>query len=415
MFGKLSLLDISKEKSMTTPTAKIFDFTPENGFITIFIDGEQHTIRATASNFEKAKSFFIESDWDSLLFEMNPSLRFKSLYAKYESVEVKDGQVFVNGDSIHDVDAQRILGFMAQGVDCVPIFKFITRLQNNPSKRAVDELYKFLQHKNLPLTESGTFLAYKAVREDFTDKHTGKFFNGVGEVLEMPRNKVDDDKNVGCSYGFHAGTLKYASDFMGGYGHLMVVEIDPADVVSIPIDCEFQKLRTCKYKVTQEYEGALDEFKVYVSNYQTNYDEDVDREWDEDIIEDNCYSQEECSGCGFEFDSWCMDCQQCGDCCECDDDDSSTGEPEPEKPKIEIQQVLDFSNKMTLNWGEDTFQYLVMLAWLYNRRPALGNALKNFYKDIDDHHLINPKFAILNQFTSNEDAYKIYVEYTNRK
>lgn len=56
-----------------------------------------------------------------------------------------------------------------------------------------------------------------------------------------------------------------------------------------------------------------------------------------------------------------------------------------------------------------------MLAWLYNRRPALGNALKNFYKHIDDHHLINPKFAILNQFTSNEDAYKIYLEYTNRK
>lgn len=394
---------------MTTPTAKIFDFTPENGFITIFIDGEQHTIRATASNFEKAKSFFIASDWDSLLFEMNPSLRFKSLYAKYESVEVKDGQVFVNGDSIHDVDAQRILGFMAEGVDCVPIFKFITRLQNNPSKRAVDELYKFLQHKNLPLTDSGTFLAYKAVREDFTDKHTGKFFNGVGEVLEMPRNKVDDDKNVGCSYGFHAGTLEYASNFMGGYGHLMVVEIDPADVVSIPVDCEFQKLRTCKYKVTHEYEGALDEFKVYESHYETQYDEDVDREWDEDIIEDNCDSQEECSGCGFEFDSWCMDCQQCGDCCECDEDDS-TGEPE--QPKTEIQQVLDFDNKIKAYWKDERFEYLKLFSWLYsNQRINLANALRKFYKEIDDHHMIHPEYAVLLQFTSEEDAYKIYLEF----
>ena len=394
---------------MTTPTAKIFDFTPENGFITIFIDGEQHTIRATASNFEKAKSFFIASDWDSLLFEMNPSLRFKSLYAKYESVEVKDGQVFVNGDSIHDVDAQRILGFMAEGVDCVPIFKFITRLQNNPSKRAVDELYKFLQHKNLPLTDSGTFLAYKAVREDFTDKHTGTFFNGVGEVLEMPRNKVDDDKNVGCSYGFHAGTLEYASNFMGGYGHLMVVEIDPADVVSIPVDCEFQKLRTCKYKVTHEYEGALDEFKVYESHYETQYDEDVDREWDEDIIEDNCDSQEECSGCGFEFDSWCMDCQQCGDCCECDEDDS-TGEPE--QPKTEIQQVLDFDNKIKAYWKDERFEYLKLFSWLYiHQRINLANALRKFYKEIDDHHMIRPEYAVLLQFTSEQDAYNIYLEF----
>jgi hypothetical protein len=53
--------------------------------------------------------------------------------------------------------------------------------------------------------------------------------------LKCPRNKVDDDKEVGCSYGFHAGTVEYAKDFLGGSGrHLMIVEINPADVVSIP-------------------------------------------------------------------------------------------------------------------------------------------------------------------------------------
>lgn len=374
---------------MATPTAKIFDFNSENGFITIFIDGEQHTIRANASNFEKAKSFFIASDWDSLLFEMNPSLRFKSLYAKYEAVEVKDGQVFVNGDSIHEVDARRILGFMSEGADCVPIFKFITRLQNNPSKRAVDELYKFLEHKNLPLTDSGTFLAYKAVRDDFTDKHTGKFFNGVGEVLEMPRNKVDDDKNVGCSYGFHAGTLQYASDFMGGYGHLMVVEIDPADVVSIPVDCEFQKLRTCKYKVVAEYEGALDEFKVYRSDYPTDYDDDVDREWDDDEEEETCEE------CGY-----------CTDDCECGCDDVY-----PQQfptAKIEIQQELDFEeatkNKVQNDWKGVVAKVDTVVGWMCGKQHIhVGMAIRRNERDAD-----TMRFGDILKYTSEDVALDCY-------
>jgi len=93
----------------------------------------------------------------------------------------------------------------------------------------------------LPVTDNGNFLAYKAVRADYTDKHTGKFLNTIDSVLEMPRNKVDDNKENGCSYGFHAGSVDYAKDFMDRDGHLMLVEINPADVVSIPTDCQFQK------------------------------------------------------------------------------------------------------------------------------------------------------------------------------
>ena len=34
----------------------------------------------------------------------------------------------------------------------------------------------------------------------------------------------------------------------------MIVKIDPADVVSVPNDCECQKLRTCKYVVVSLHE-----------------------------------------------------------------------------------------------------------------------------------------------------------------
>ena len=39
----------------------------------------------------------------------------------------------------------------------------------------------------------------------------------------------------------------------------MVVEIDPADVVSVPNDCDCQKLRTSKYKVVAHFEKKLEE------------------------------------------------------------------------------------------------------------------------------------------------------------
>jgi hypothetical protein len=374
----------------------------ENSFITIIVDGGiQHTIRHGALNFAKAVDFYIAQNWEELINVISPENYIKKLYAKYEQIEVKDGNVFVNDEVMHSLDAQRIIECLAKGADATHIFKFVIRLQKNPSSRAVQELYKFLEHKNLGISAEGTLIAYKALRNNYTDKHTGKFDNSVGNVLEMPRNKVDDDKEHGCSYGFHAGSLKYATEFASGNDRVVLVEIDPADVVSIPTDCEFQKLRTCRYKVISEFERPLEEHIPYDSSLETD---------DVDLWEDDELSCQECDCCSIDCDY----CNCCNECCDCGDFDADVCMGDPEEPKTEIQLELNLDNKMTSNWADARFQYLVMLPWLFaHRRPALGNALKNFYKDIDDHHKINPIFAILKQFTSDEDAYKIYKEYTN--
>jgi hypothetical protein len=380
--------------------------------ITVFLDGQRFSITSDNKLFAQAFQAYKEENWDAFVGYVNPEIRLKSLYASYEGIEVKDGNLFVFGDAVHSTLATRVMSFLEHDLDCVHLFKFILKLNLNPSKRAVDELYTFLEHKELPITDNGNFIAYKAVRDNYTDKHTGKFLNTVGSVLEMPRNKVDDDKNVGCSYGFHAGTKEYATDFAYGEGHIMEVEINPADVVSIPTDCNFQKLRTCKYKVVAEHELPLTS-PVYASRFETDQDDDVDV-WSSDEEENNL-----CSGCNWECESWCMDCEQCGDCCDCGDlpsDDEDLDDATLEQPKTEIQLQLNLDNKMTTNWANERFQYLVMLSWLYaHQRPAVANALRRFYKDVDDQHKIIPVFAVLKQFTSDEDAYKIYVEYTNHK
>ena len=385
--------------------------SPTDGFLTVIVDGKQHTIHASSPNFANAVSAYVAKDFETMMNAIEPSRKFASLYAKYEQIEVKDGSVFVSGEAVTSIVADRIITYLADGIDCLPIFKFITRLQNNPSKRAVDELYTFLEHKFLPLTETGTFLAYKAVRNNFTDKHTGRYLNEVGAVLEMPRNKVDDDKEIGCSYGFHAGTLDYASNFACGDDKLVLVEIDPADVVSIPTDCNFQKLRTCRYKVVSEFERPLTEH-VYESRFSTEYDEDIDEEWDAD----------RCDECGYNIcDCDCDRCNGCecispdldenGYCSECSDDDSDDEELEDAyEPKTEVQLTLNLDNKPQIHWGDVKVSVNALLNHLFkSRRIAIALA---FRRDNNELGYTDVPFNSLLNYTSEENAYNVYKEMT---
>jgi len=390
-------------------SARIVNPDPLSGFITVVLDGERHSINAGNGLFSKALEAYKVNDWDAFIGCVNPTIRLKSLYASYEGIEVKDGNLYVFDEPVHSTLATRVLSFLEAGLDCVHLFKFILKLNLNPSKRAVDELYTFLEHRALPITDNGNFLAYKAVREDYTDKYTGKFLNTIDAVLEMPRNKVDDDKNVGCSYGFHAGTVEYAKDFMGREGHLMIVEINPADVVSIPTDCQFQKLRTSKYKVVGEYEIDLTD-PLYASRFETDQDGDVDL-WDDDS------DDEVCSDCLEESYGNCDDCDCCEGCCNCSEDDDSEDDEDDDvkdlswiaNPKTEVQLTLNLDNKMqNLNWSQVKVDIHTLLNHLFkSRRPALAMAIR---RDNNEFGFTEIPFGSLCNYTTKDDALNIFNE-----
>ena len=382
-------------------SARIVNPDPITGFITVVLDGERHSINAGNGMFSKALEAYKVNDWDAFIGCVNPTIRLKSLYASYEGIEVKDGNLYVFDEPVHSTLATRVLSFLEAGLDCVHLFKFILKLNLNPSKRAVDELYTFLEHRALPITDNGNFLAYKAVREDYSDKYSGKFINTIDAVLEMPRNKVDDDKNIGCSYGFHAGTVEYAKDFMGREGHLMIVEINPADVVSIPTDCQFQKLRTCKYKVVGEYEIDLTD-PLYASRFETDQDDDVDL-WSDDEV---------CSDCLEESYGNCDDCDCCEGCCNCSEDEEDEDVVENLSwitPKAEIQLTLNLDNKMqSLDWSQVKVDIYNLLNHLFkSRRPALAMAIR---RDNKEFGFTEIPFGSLCNYTTKDDAKNIYNE-----
>jgi hypothetical protein len=168
----------------------------------------------------------------------------------------------------------------------------------------VQELYTFLEHKNLPITEDGCFLAYKAVTSDYKDKWTQQIDNSVGETVSMQRRKVNDDCGMGCSDGLHCGALEYVEGYRSEHSgdRVVIVKVNPKDVVSVPTDCECQKVRTCEYQVIADYEGPLesllhkgedgqawteDEFAHFMnglmgSNNQEESDEQDNLDWEID-------------------------------------------------------------------------------------------------------------------------------------
>ncbi len=218
-------------------------------------------------------------------------------------VEIKNGQVLYEGEEVHGSISKRILEFMNKGLPFQPLVNFLNNIMENPSMQSQKELYDFLEHEHLPVTEDGHFLAYKAVRSDFKDKYRGVFDNSVGQVCTMQRAKVDDDRGRGCSNGLHAGALNYVASYgsLENGDLIVIVKINPRDVVSVPSDSNYEKLRTCRYEVVGQYAGELLK-PLYKADFSQDDYEDDDEDslseydesyWDQFDEEDDLNDDEE--------------------------------------------------------------------------------------------------------------------------
>lgn len=286
--------------------------TSENS-LTIFWDGKPYTLRKENANFELAKKALLEARYDDLgdLLDIKKSIE----NFVQGDIEVKDEVVYYKGHRLHGVVVDKLIDMLRSGMkDSTPITNFITRLQANPSANSVAELYTFLGYKNLPTTAEGKVLGYKGVQSDYwsstgnadtivvqgetNERH--QILNKVGETIEVARRCVDDNKDNHCSFGLHVGSYDYANDWAGESGRLLVVEFDPADAVSVPTDCDFQKLRVSKYRVVSDITDTRKELNrpvyeankpIYGSDDDINFDDDED--CDDDFVDQGDWDDED--------------------------------------------------------------------------------------------------------------------------
>ncbi len=262
-----------------------------DGNLTVILKNKAHQVIPDHTNYKLILEALPTATEDELL-ELVDIEKAIATFSQGQ-VSIVNGKVMFEGEEVHGSISKRIIEFMSKGLPFQPLVNFLENLMQNPSMQSQQELYDFLEHENLPVTEDGCFLAYKAVNSDFKDKWKGTFDNSVGQVCEMRRAKVDDNRSVGCSQGLHAGALNYVAEYgsVDAGDNIVIVKINPEDVVSVPSDCNCEKLRTCKYEVVGLYQGELPkplykaEFEAdsYVDEDEasTVYDEYDDDYWDQ--------------------------------------------------------------------------------------------------------------------------------------
>lgn len=232
--------------------------------VTLFKDGGQYSAPSDFWSFSRILEKIKNKDFDGIEVLFTTDGAIEEVTAEVESklstdldnVKIINGEVFVDGRKIYNSVTDRIIKMVTSGFDVTPLTNFLRRLLKNPSKTAVTELYSFMEKSDQAVDADGFIIAYKKVRNDYFDIHSGTVNYNIGNIVEMPRNEVDDDRANLCSEGLHFCSFSYLNSFGGsvtpGGSRLLIVKIDPADVVSIPADYNDAKARTCKMEVIGE-------------------------------------------------------------------------------------------------------------------------------------------------------------------
>lgn len=187
-----------------------------------------------------------------------------------ERVAVANGRVYFDGDEVDSTVTRQIVRCLDDPSvgDWKPLVLFMENVAANPNPHSREQLFDWLRDRDFTITTNGCFIAYKGVTsigegDDMVyvscssghgivngEYHEGQLPNFVGATVEMPRGDVQHDPSVGCHTGLHVGTYEYAQ----GYNRaaLLTVLVNPRDVVSVPTDCNAEKMRVCRYVVSDD-------------------------------------------------------------------------------------------------------------------------------------------------------------------
>ena len=169
------------------------------------------------------------------------------------NVTIKNNkEIFYKDKPIHNVVASKIVEYIRKGLPFKPMVKFMNSLMENPSQNSRDQLYNFIEKNDVCLAEDGALIFHKAIRQDMTDLHSGKFVNKPGTTLSMNRSEVADDPNSACAHGWHVGSWDFVREFGKDNSRYVICKVFAKDVVSVPHDAQARKVRVCRYTVVQE-------------------------------------------------------------------------------------------------------------------------------------------------------------------
>lgn len=129
---------------------------------------------------------------------------------------------------------------------------FLDRLGKVISQRqhSVNDLLRFMERGDLPITDDGSILIYKVLRlrqnNQFVDCHTRNVPQRVGSYVCMSPGMVDHNRRNECSNGLHVARRGYISNFHGDV--CVLAKLAPEDVIAVPAE-DGNKMRVCGYHI----------------------------------------------------------------------------------------------------------------------------------------------------------------------
>ena len=264
------------------------------GHWTVTLNGQPHLFDPSHPHYTSLIQCVHAGDADEFVNLLNTGLQVENW--SEGDFEFRDGLLYFEDEQVAKDPTNRIVECLQQGFPHQFMMNYLTNLYDNVSERAVQESYKWSSHKGLPITEDGMLVGYKGVRHyagetiqgkngeikegDLVDIYTGNSFrNNVGDTASMKRRQVCDDHTQGCDSGLHVGTYDYACNWAGNTGVVVLVKFNPKDIVSVPSDCECQKMRVSSYEVISIAREQLEE-PVYSDEYDDEYEDDYYEEAD---------------------------------------------------------------------------------------------------------------------------------------
>lgn len=262
--------------------------------VSVVLDNKTISVAADEVEYEAVIQAIRDGDQHELIRVLDTKAErlAKAAVTTNGKITIESGAVYYRGTPVNNMLTLRMLENLEQGFDLNPMCRFIENLMQNPSYRATEELYPFLEAGGIPITVDGHFICYKAVRPDFMDIYSGTFDNSIGNTCEMPRNQVNEDSNQTCSNGLHVCSFDYLPHFSHSDGHVVMVKVNPRDVVAIPTDYNNTKMRVSRYTVEgevydyyKEHQDVLRGVGVWSAGAIESDDPDedyIDEESDED-------------------------------------------------------------------------------------------------------------------------------------
>ena len=234
-----------------------WDYCITRNELTIFKDEDFRSVKKGYPNFNNLKKALIDSNFsDKVLSDSYTLLDIKTVIEDFSEgslfVSHKDATIHYGTFEVKHSLVTQIMNKLDRGESVTGMVKFLDKLLANPDKHIVEQLYPFMQHNDITISDEGDIIGFRAVNGEYKDYATGAMDNSVGNTLKMPRNLVNCNPEITCSTGLHVSAREYAENFIRDGGKLLKVKVNPKDVCSIPVDYDGQKMRCCEFTVLED-------------------------------------------------------------------------------------------------------------------------------------------------------------------